>query len=104
MLKLYHCASTVRAQLRGNERATMSKKAVIAIAVSALVCGLWASSASAKHRHHRVHAAPAPAAMKAVPGNNPFPVAANRELKAGTNYEAPKVVQGNNPMNITKPK
>jgi hypothetical protein len=80
----------------------MSKKAVIAIAVSALVCGLWASSASAKHRHHRMHAAPAPAAMKAVPGNNPFPVASNRELK-GT-YEAPKVVQGNNPMNIVKPK
>jgi hypothetical protein len=82
----------------------MSKKAVIAIAVSALVCGLWASSASAKHRYHRVHAAPAPAAMKAVPGNNPFPVAAKRELNTAANYETPKAMPGNNPMNIAKPR
>jgi hypothetical protein len=82
----------------------MSKKAVIAIAVSALVCGLWASSASAKQRHHRVHAAPAPAAMKAVPGNNPFPIAAKRELKTSANYETPQAVRGNNPMNIVNPR
>ena len=42
--------------------------------------------------------------MKATPGNNPVPVSAKRELKTSANYETPKVVPGNNPMNIVKPK
>ena len=54
----------------------MSKKTVIAVAVSALVCGLWMSSASAKHRHHHMHmhTVAKVETMKPVPGNNPMPI------------------------------
>jgi hypothetical protein len=48
----------------------MIKKTVVAIAVSALACGAWASSAAAA-KHHAKHAAPAPAAKaETIPGVN----------------------------------
>jgi len=50
----------------------MIKNTVVAVAVSALACTAWASSASAKH--HAKHT-PAPAAAQtapAIPGVNPM--------------------------------
>ncbi len=86
----------------------MLKKTIIVVGVSALVCGLFTVSASAKHRHHhRHHAMHMVAAkaepMKAMPGNNPFPILASSETKR-TGYQAPAAMVGNNPMTIAKPK
>src|SRR5258707_10995042 len=58
-----------RRKFEGTKGIRMIKKTVLAIAVSALACGTWASSASAKH--HAKHAPPAAAqAAKAetIPG------------------------------------
>ena len=49
----------------------MIKKTVIAVAVSAIACAAWTSSASAKH--HVKHKMAAPAAQaQAMPGVNPM--------------------------------
>jgi hypothetical protein len=92
----------------------MIKKTVVAVAVSALVCGVWVSSASAKHRpHHKnmrmghhMHMAPAKkdTAMKTMPGNNPMVSSPSSASKTVSNYPAPKAAVGNNPMGVAKPK
>lgn len=52
----------------------MTKKAVLALAVSALACGLWASGASAAKHHakHHKQAAAAPSTAETIPGVNPM--------------------------------
>ena len=49
----------------------LTKKLIVAIAVTAIACTAWASTASAKHKHKM---APAPAAQQAttLPGVNPM--------------------------------
>ena len=77
----------------------MIKKTVIAIAVSAIACAAWASSASAKQhvKHHAGHMAPAPAAQaEAIPGVNPM---TNAPATKAVEHPAPFVRQpGVNPM------
>jgi len=79
----------------------MSKRTIIVVGVAVLACGLFAGSASAKHKHHPVkHVAAAKAEpMKASPGNNPFPVAASTETDR-KKYGTPKGYIGNNPMTV----
>ncbi len=106
----------------------MIKKTVIVIAASALACAVWASAASAATRHyskqHKAHPTAVAKAepMKAVPGNNPFPIAppakptqnakAYEQMKgnnplvnqtaapAAQNAKAPEGIKGNNPMGV----
>ena len=77
----------------------MIKKTVIAIAVSAIACAAWASSASAKHhvKHHARHMAPAPSAQaESIPGVNPMTNAAPTKA---VEHPVPFVRQpGVNPM------
>jgi hypothetical protein len=83
----------------------MLKKTIIVVGVSALVCGLFTVSASAKHRHYRHHPMHMVAAkaepMKAMPGNNPFPIVANSETDR-SRHPVPSGLSGNNPMVIKK--
>jgi hypothetical protein len=73
----------------------MIKKAVIAIAVSAIACAAWTSTASAKH--HAGHMASAPAAQaETIPGVNPM---TNAPAAKAVEHPAPFVRQpGVNPM------
>ena len=77
----------------------MIKKTVIAIAVSAIACAAWTSTASAKHhvKHHARHMASAPAAQaESIPGVNPM---TNAPAVKAVEHPAPFVRQpGVNPM------
>jgi hypothetical protein len=79
----------------------MIKKTIVVIAASALACGLWASAASAKTTKPK-KAKPAAVAkvepMKPVPGNNPFTVAAKRDVPK--NVQKPEAIKGNNAMGV----
>ena len=73
----------------------MTKKLIVAIAVSAIACTAWVSTASAKHKHQM---APAPAAQQAtaLPGVNPM---TNAPSSQPVQNPAPfKHVPGANPM------
>ena len=78
----------------------MIKKTIVVIAASALACGLWASAASAKTTKPKAKKATVAKVepMKAVPGNNPFTVAATREVPK--NAAKPETIKGNNAMGV----
>jgi hypothetical protein len=73
----------------------MIKKTVVAIAVSAIACAAWTSSAAAKK--HARHMASAPAAQaETIPGVNPM---TNAPAAKAVEHPAPFVRQpGVNPM------
>jgi hypothetical protein len=70
------------------------KNIAVAIAVSAIACATWASSASAKQ--HPKHTPAAPAQAGTIPGVNPM---TNAAPIPAVDHPAPYVrVQGVNPM------
>jgi hypothetical protein len=77
----------------------MIKKMVVVMAASALACGGWASSASAKQhpKAKRAHVAKVEP-IKSVPGNNPMVSAPMREPMK--NAPTPQAIKGNNPMGV----
>src|ERR1700693_5505054 len=68
-------SSTARMHARRREEHVgeieMTKKLIVAIAVSAIACTAWASSASAKHKH-KVPQAPALQQAATIGGANPM--------------------------------
>jgi hypothetical protein len=78
----------------------MIKKTIVVIAASALACGLWASAASAKTTKPKAKRASVAKVepMKSVPGNNPFTVAAKRDVPK--NAPKPETIKGNNAMTM----
>jgi hypothetical protein len=89
------------AKIRENQGALMIKKTIVAVALSALACAAWTSSASAKHHaKHPLHApvTQAPTA-ETIPGVNPMTNAgAIPPVQQPATY-AP--IQGVNPMTNT---
>lgn len=73
----------------------MIKKTVVAVAVSAIACAAWASSASAATRHKQKMAEP-PAKAETIPGVNPMTNAA--PTPAVTNPQPFTHQPGVNPM------
>jgi hypothetical protein len=72
----------------------MIKETVVAIVVSALACGAWASSASAKS--HPKHQAPATSTAAPIPGVNPM---TNATATPPVSQPAPYApIPGVNPM------
>lgn len=76
----------------------MIKKTVVAVALSALACAAWTSSASAKHHAKRPLHAPATQATTAetIPGVNPMANAGAISPVSQPATYAP--IQGVNPM------
>jgi hypothetical protein len=73
----------------------MTKKTIIALAISAFACTAWTSNAVAKHKHHA--AAPAQAAKaETIPGTNPM---TNAPMSPAVEHPASfQHVPGTNPM------
>ena len=78
------------------------RKAVIAIAAGALVCGAWGTAALAKTHHKKQHAAQttaaAPQQAPTMPGNNP--IVNPKASPAVQNAQQPSAIGGNNPMKL----
>jgi hypothetical protein len=75
----------------------MIKKTAVAVAVSALACAAWTSSASAKHHaKHPTHAPATQSTAEPIPGVNPMTNATTTPAVSQPATYAP--VPGVNPM------